>query len=45
MNIRALNELNLYIEIELAPPIRDHGGEIKLIRIEDKTAILEIEGL
>ena len=44
MNIRALNELNSYIEVELAPPIRNHGGEIKLHTIENKTAVLELTG-
>ena len=44
MNIRALSKLNSYIELELAPPIRSHGGEIKLIRLEDKTSVLELTG-
>jgi Fe-S cluster biogenesis protein NfuA len=44
MNIRLLNELNSYIELELAPPIREHGGEIKLHRVEGTTIVLELTG-
>ena len=44
MNIRELNELNSYIELVLAPPIRDHGGDIKLLEVEDRKLVLELTG-
>ena len=44
MNIKTLSELNSCIELELAPPIRDHGGEIKLNKVEGKTILLELTG-
>ena len=44
MNLKQLNELNTFIETEISPAIRTHGGEVKLNRLSDSVAYLELQG-
>ena len=44
MNIKQLNEVNSYIESEIAPGIHAHGGDIKLHKLEDGNLSLELTG-